>query len=108
MQRITNKITGEVYEAEQLFDPSMDTQIMIQIKNGVASRFMPIHPENLFLGNVQPNTPITIILNDLNCWTGRFCGIAKSDDGYEIILLHQETDHTMFFNTRNLVGYFLK
>lgn len=111
MQRITNKITGEVYEAEQLFDPMLNNAILkveFKFKDGSVKRVKARHPANLFLGKVPPGTPIIIMLNNLKCWNGRFGGIENSDEGYEITLLHHENDDAIGFNTRNLIGYFIK
>lgn len=111
MQRITNKITGEVYEAEQLFDPMLNNatlKVEFKFKDGSVKRVKARHPANLFLGKVASGTPISIMFNSLKSWAGRFGGIEKSDDGYEIVLLHREKDDAIGFNTRNLVGYFIK
>lgn len=111
MQRITNKITGQVYEAEQLFDPMLNDarlKVEFRMKDGTVKKFKAKHPANLFLGKIMPGTPISIMLSDLTCWAGRFGSIEKSDEGYRIILLHREKDDAIGFDTRNLVGYFIK
>lgn len=111
MQRITNKITGEVYEAEQLFDPMLNdsnVKAEFRMKDGSVIKLKAKHPANLFLGKIQLGTPIVLLFKNLKTARGLFGGIDKSDNAYGVILTDWRENAAIAFNSQCIVGYFLK